>query len=205
MFRRPVVLMLLLVPALLGAGSWYYWTRPFEPLRATPRELCGWLLCNDAAAAPAPLQADLFERCRMELLDTTSALDWSELSEALKSVDHEQRSLWERNMSWWGRVWWLREARAYMAIPREQRTQYLNEKLAHWSKHEWVALDKLRTISDEQPLATATPAKLAALNSEIESWIAAATPDERPALQEFWAALQWQFLLQPKLWKNLGT
>lgn len=204
MFRRPFLLILLLSPALLGAGSWYYWTRPFEPLRATPRELCGWLLKNDAAEATPTMQADLYERCRIELLDTTSALDWSELGEALRSVDHEQRARWDRNVRWWCRQWWLNEARAYANVAHERRTEYLQEKLAHWATHEWVALGKLRSAGEENAATGMTPAILTEWSAEIESWIAAAPPHEQPRLQEFWAALRWQFLTKPALWKKLG-
>jgi hypothetical protein len=203
MFRRPFLLILLLSPALLGAGSWYYLTRQFEPLRATPRELCGWLLKNEAAQAALPLQTDLYERCRIELLDATSALDWSELDEALRAVDQEQRTRWERNVRWWCRQWWFSEARAYASIASERRTTYLQAKFAHWATHEWVALGKLRSTGEVNTAQGMTPARLTQWSAEIESWIAAAEPNEQPKLQEFWAALRWQFLLQPKLWKGL--
>src|SRR4051812_25117933 len=121
MFRRPLMLILLLSPALLGAGSWYYWTRPFEPLLATPRELCGWLLKHDAAEAALSFQNELYERCRIQLLDETAALDWNELGDALRSADHEQQSRWDRNVRWWCRQWWFNEARAYTSVASEQR------------------------------------------------------------------------------------
>lgn len=205
MFRRPFLLILLLSPALLGAGSWYYLTRPFEPLSALPREVCGWLLKNDAAEASLSMQTDLYERCRIELLDATSALDWSELDEALKTVDHEQRARWDRNVRWWCRQWWFNEARAYASVASEQRTKYLQDKLAHWTTHEWVALGKLRSAGEANAAQGMTSAMLTEWSAEIESWISATEPIEQPRLQEFWAALRWQFLMKPALWKNLSS
>lgn len=203
MFRRPMLLILLLSPALLGAGSWYYLTRPFEPLQATPRELCGWLLKNNAAEAAPAMQADLYERCRIELVDASSALDWHALGEAVQTVDHEQRACWERNVRWWCRQWWFNEARAYANVASERRAGYLQEKLAHWTTHEWLGLAKLRSAGDATAASGVTPTMLTEWSAEIESWIAAALPNEQPSLQEFWAALRWQFLTQPKLWKGL--
>jgi len=207
--RQPLLLIALLSPALLGAGSWLYLNRPFEPLLATPRDLCGWLLRNDAAAAPPRLQAELFERCRTELLEPNSALDWSELDEALRTVDPKQRAIWEGNVRWWCRGWWLNEGRAYSRIPMERQREYLNKKLAHWSTYEWLALGKLRSAgtaatSTGTPATAASPAMLTEWSAEIESWIASAAYNEQPGLQEFWAALRWQLLTQPKLWKNFG-
>jgi hypothetical protein len=204
MFRRPLLLLLLLSPALLGAGSWYYLTRPFEPLRATPRELCGWLFQNEVTEAPPPLQAELYERCRIELLDISSTLDWSELHEALKTISSDQRAQWDRNVRWWCRQWWFNEARAYAQVANERRAEYLREKIAHWATHEWIALGKLRSYGEANAGQGMTPAMLTDWNAEIESWIATAPPKEQPQLKEFWAALRWQFLLQPKLWKNFG-
>ena len=205
MFRRPFLLILLLSPALLGAGSWYYLTRPFEPLRATPRELCGWLLRNEAVDAVTTMQADLYERCRVELFDAGSSLDWNELGEALKTVDHEQRARWDRNVRWWCRQWWFNEAREYANVASEQRAEYLREKLAYWTIHEWVALGKLRSAGDANAAPGMTPAMLTEWSAEIDSWIAAAEPNEQPKLQEFWAALRWQFLTQPVLWKKFSS
>lgn len=204
MFRRPLLLILLLSPALFGAGSWYLWPRPFEPRTATPREVCAWLLQNDVTASPLALQADLYERCRIVLLDASSSLDWSELGAALQTVDREQRDQWERNVRWWCQQWWINEARAYAAIPNAERAEYLTKQIAHWKTHEFVALGKLRSVGVANSSAGLTPGLLAELSVEIESWIASADPSEQPQLQEFWAALRWQFLTQSKFWKGLG-
>jgi hypothetical protein len=204
MFRRPLLLIVLLSPALLGAGTWLYWNRPFDPLQATPRELCWWLFQNDAAAAAPKLQSELYERCRIELLDAGSGFDWTELREALEKVDQEQCAQWNRNVRWWGRQWWLNEARAYAAIPRADRAVYLQKQLAQWTTREFAALSKLRSAGVATTAGGLTPTLLAELTTEIESWIATAAPSEQPQLQEFWAALRWQFLLQPKLWKGLS-
>jgi hypothetical protein len=202
MFRRPLLLLVLLSPALLGAGSWYLWPRPFEPGRATSRELGAWLLQNDAAAAPPAFQAALYERCRRELLDTGSQMDWAELYEALKTVSAEQRAHWDQNVRWWCRRWWINEAQSYAAVPQEKRGAYLQGKMAHWQTHEFVALGKLRSAGEANPSAELSPALLAELSSEIESWIALAEPGERPSMQEFWSALRWQFLMQSPLWQQ---
>lgn len=209
MFRRPLLLLALLSPALLGAGSWYYLNRPFVPSQATPRELCGWLLQNEAAAASPELQSELFQRCRQELVGPESAIDWNELGEALRTVEPEQRTHWDRNVRWWCRAWWLSEGRAYTRTLLENRAAYLQEKLARWSTNEWVALGKLRragaTTSPSRTTGTTTsPSSMTEWSAEIESWIATAEPEEQPGLQEFWAALRWQLLTQPKLWKSLG-
>jgi hypothetical protein len=204
MFRRPLLLILLLSPALLGAGSWYFWPRAIEPLSATPREVCEWLLQNDAATATPALQAALHERCRLELLDTSSTLDWTELSEALKSVRDEQRACWERNVCWWCQQWWFNEARAYAAVSRAERAEYLQKQIVHWKTHEFVALGKLRSVGVANTSTELTPTLLAELSVEIESWIANAEPSEQPQLQEFWAALRWQLLAQSKFWKGLS-
>ncbi len=200
-----MLLIVLLSPALLGAGSWLYLSRPFEPLLATPRELCGWLLQNEAAVASPQMQAELFERCRRELLDPSSALDWNELAEALRTVGPEQHAIWERNVRWWCRGWWLGEARAYALIATERRADYLRQKLAHWKAHEWVALGKLRTAGEATPTTALTATMLMEWSAEIESWIATADLAEQPSLQNFWGALRWQLLTQPALWKIFGS
>ncbi len=204
MFRRPLLLLVLLSPALFGAGSWYFWPRPFDPRMATPREVCGWLLQNEAATASPALRASLYERCRIELLDTSSTLEWTELRAALQTVNDDQRACWERNVRWWCREWWINEARAYAAIPPTERAEYLRKKIAHWMTHELAALGKLRTAGAVNATAGMTPALLSDLSQEIEAEIAAADPREQPQLQEFWTALRWHFLTQPKLWKGLG-
>jgi hypothetical protein len=206
MFRRPLLLLALLSPALLGAGGWYYWNQPFEPSRATPRELCGWLLRNEAAQAAPQLQAGLFERCRQELVGPESALDWQELNEALRTVEPAQRATWNSNVRWWCREWWLSEGRAYARTMLEKRAAYLKEKIAQWSANEWAALSKLRRAG-ESPTSSGTaaaPASLTEWSTEIESWITSAPATEQPALQEFWAALRWELLMQPQLWRSLS-
>jgi hypothetical protein len=207
MFRRPLLLIALLSPALLGASGWYYLTRPFEPQHATPRELCVWLLQNDASAATPQLQTELFERCRCELVGPESAIDWQELGKALRSVEPEQRATWNRNVRWWCRAWWLSEGRAYTLVAIVERAAYLKAKLAQWSTNEWVALSKLRRAGeasvDSESAPAAAPSSLAEWTVEIESWIASAPLAEQPDLQDFWAALRWQLLMQPHLWKSL--
>lgn len=208
MFRRALLLIALLSPALLGAGGWYYLNRPFDPAQASPRELCVWLLQNDASTAAAPLQTELFCRCQRELVSPESAINWQELGEALGTVQPEQRATWNRNVRWWCRQWWLSEGRAYTLVALQERAAYLKDKLARWSTNEWVALRKLRRASqapaDAAATSAATPSSLAEWGAEIESWIAAAPPEEQAGLQDFWAALRWQLLMQPKLWKSLS-
>jgi hypothetical protein len=207
MFRRSLLLIALLTPALLGAGGWYYWTRPFEPARATSRELCYWLLQNDAAQAVPELQTELFERCRHELVDPAATIDWDELGEALRSVNADQRVTWNRNVRWWCRQWWLSEGRAYALVALQERAAYLKTKLARWSANEWVALRKLRRASevsnDNSSVTSAAPSSMTEWNTEIEAWIASAPREEQAGLQDFWSALRWQLLLQPQLWKSL--
>jgi len=166
------------------------------------------LLQNEAAAASPQLQAELFERCRTELVSPESAIDWNELGEALRTVEPEQRATWNRNVRWWCREWWLSEGRAYTLVTFKERAAYLKEKLARWSTNEWVALGKLRRASPTTSAAgtpnASSPTSFAEWNTEIESWIASAPAAEQPSLQEFWAALRWQLLLQPKLWRSLS-
>ena len=206
MFRRPLLLLALLTPALLGAGGWYYLSLPFEPSRASPRELCGWLMQNEAEQASPELQAELFERCRQELVGPESALDWNELSEALRTIEPAQRAIWNRNVRWWCRAWWLREGRAYTHVALQERAAYLKQKLAGWSTNEWTTLGKLRRagdVSSAPGTSAAAPASLTEWSTEIESWIASAPAAEQPGLQEFWAAIRWQLLLQPKLLQSI--
>ncbi len=203
MFRRPLLLLALLSPALLGAGGWLYLNRPFEPSRASPRELCGWLMQNEAGQASPELQAELFERCRQELVGPESALDWNELSEALRTVEPAQRAIWNHNVRWWCRAWWLSEGRAYTLVALQERAAYLKKKLAHWSANEWAALGKLRRAGETTSTASST--SLTEWSTEIESWIASAPATEQPGLQEFWAAIRWQLLMQPELLQSMSS
>lgn len=203
MFRRPLMLLLLLSPALFGAGGWYFWPRPFEPRTASPRELCGWLVEHRVVESATELQAELYDRCRVELLGEDSTVDWNELHNALQSIRPEQRERWQENVRWWCQRWFINEAQAYAAVAHAQRAQYLSKQIAQWRTREFAALGKLRSAGTTNTAEGMSPARLAELSVEIETWIATAAPHERPLLKEFWTALRWQFLIQSNLWQGL--
>lgn len=204
MNRRGVIIGLL--AGLLGTASIavafvVYVQRLPDPDTADRRGLFRWMIETDLPEQPREIQATMLRRVEAELI---AGIDFREVA---AQINDEQRQILLRNADFLGRLWFRREAGRYLAEPAERRPIVLGQQIDEIRK--LAIMDQLSALENwtasksaaasgqgtQNPNPAGAIAALAAQSKRIERWLAEASPEDRPAMSQFFAALRDRLIL----------
>lgn len=171
--HRGILAILALFSLVVGGagGSWYFvFVHLPHPRQASPQQLLRWMVQRDLAAERYDVQLALVDQLEQELKNELRVDDVE------ARLNTEQQQQLRANFQQLKYVWFVSRTKRYFARPPEQRFSFLERQLDVINR-----LSKLQLASRAEASRNEVKADFF---DDIESWISAATGDQKERMIE---------------------
>jgi hypothetical protein len=171
----------LLVLVAVAGGAWFVTGGLPDPANCDRMQLLFWLVGRDLEQEPYEVRLRLLHRLEQE--------DWGNVDpkRAEQWLTEGRRQQLDRNIASLVEPWFFDKMEQYYALPRRQRSAYLDQVLDRLTK-----LRGARTAAGQKDASGGRVAKV--LFDQVPEWRRRADPQQRAEINEFLLALEARYL-----------